>query len=174
MKELVIFSQIAVFTGYLYYIYTKYGVLNSISESYYCLEKERPQWISAIFTLFIWCIGATMVMLFAIESENVAEWKATPFIISAAAFGFLGAAPKFKIKTESTVHVIGAATAIASAFIALLTTYRSYGFLIAFIVTYIILKYLWISEESREIPNITWWIECAAFVLISLALVTNI
>lgn len=89
--------------SYLITIVILFGVLKSISQSYY----EVKGFGKAIFTLFIWSISIPMMII-----------GSTPLMFFAGALlSFVGAAPAFKEEMEGKVHVIGATGGILIGFI---------------------------------------------------------
>src|SRR5574343_1509505 len=89
--------QLISFTGFILFIITKFGVLDSISKSWYMLEKQ-----SWMFTIFTWFVGIPMCFY-----QN-------PFLFFAGAFLiFTGTAAEYKKKMTNVVHFIGAGGAIA-------------------------------------------------------------
>jgi hypothetical protein len=99
--------QVGVFLSYLLYIVWIYGVLSSISESFYELEKEKKRFLfwdrSMMFTVWASCQGIC-VMLSGSNS----------IFTNIAGFGMLlvGIAPYFKDKVAKYVHYAGAVIAI--------------------------------------------------------------
>jgi hypothetical protein len=157
---------IVVFVTYWLFVYFKYGILTSISDSYY---RENNK---ALFTLFIWSIAFPMIILGV---------SVTPLMFFAGAFlAFVGAAPAFKEEQEGTVHIIGATGGISLGYIAMIVAYHQY-YLPAIMGLFAILavpkklpKFLdksWMKWWTNGIPNYTWWIETMAFVLVIINLI---
>lgn len=166
----IILTQVITFVGYTLMIYSLYGVLGSISDSYYKLEKSKKN-TGSYFTGFAWILSGTMIAIFAIGNSPV-------FMLSGVLFGYLGAAPRFKMKTEGLVHTIAATGAIIAALVALWLSFGTWYWLIIYIAIYAILKYTWpLSKENKiifgEIENLTWWIEIAAFIIVILGLIVS-
>ena len=92
--------MLTIFVGYVSWIWARYGVLPSISHSYYSL----PDNLKFIFTLWSWG--------YALPAMIVAS---TPLMFFAGAgICFVGAAAAYREKMTETVHIIGAACAILS------------------------------------------------------------
>ena len=185
-------SQIIIFLSYTYFIYRRYGILKSVSDSFYKL-KEESTLKSTLFTLFIWALGGTMIAVFiSLTPENATDiqvLKAVPFLISGIAAGFLGAAPQFKQKMTSTIHWIGASGLILAAFVGLITAYNAWPWSFAFVAICVFMKWMW-PERTMEyqigymhskaylrftgtVSNYTWWVEGTAFALIVLGLIVK-
>jgi len=172
MKNYEIFLliyAITVFVVYWLFVVIKFGVLPSISDSYY---KENNK---ALFTLFIWSIAFPVIIL-GVEK--------TPLMFFAGAFlAFVGAAPAFKEELERSVHIIGAAGGIILGFLAMIIGYHQYYLPIVMGVFVILAlpkrlpKFLdksWMKWWTNGINNYTWWIETMAFVLIFINLTINL
>jgi hypothetical protein len=137
----------SVFVGYLAVIISKFGVLKSISESYY---RVHP----VIFILFIWTIAVSLGII-----------GNTPLMFMAASFlCFVGAAPAFKSsELEERVHIVGASGGIILGFASLLLDFKLWYLVL-------IMAIFTLYASFIKLKNKTWWIECAAFVLIVLGL----
>lgn len=103
MLTLVILS-LCTLIGYLIGIFIKYGIPESISDSYYYLYYK------VVFTLVMWIVGGFLLPPIMDYTSTVSETQIIPFI---GVFGILlvGAAPRFK-DTERTIHFIGAILAM--------------------------------------------------------------
>jgi hypothetical protein len=103
MLILVILS-LCTLIGYLIGIFIKYGIPESISDSYYYLYYK------VVFTIVIWVVGGFLLPPIMDHTSTVSETQIIPFI---GIFGILlvGAAPRFK-DTERTIHIIGATLAV--------------------------------------------------------------
>ena len=103
MKTLAFISFI-IFIGYILFILFRFGLLPSISQSYYALEGEKKGLGVVFYLVFMTMIFTLIPYWLEITSEN------TQFIafLSAAGLGFVGAAPAFKLDLEGKVHVISA------------------------------------------------------------------
>ena len=142
--------QFVIFTSYILYVYYRFGVLNSISESWYKLQTIKQ---SYLFTLF--CFGIGFLMLFNGSDQS-------PFyFLSGAGLGFTGAAAAFKSKGAYTdiIHMVGAAFAILFGSIGL---WYEFGIYIPFVIILLtgILTYL------IKIKNSTWWFEIISFAIL--------
>lgn len=148
-----------VFISYVVGVYLKYGVLKSISESYYRIKNK------ALFTLFIWSVSIPTII--------VGE---TPLLFFAGALlSFVGAAPAFREDVEGKVHVVGATGGIILGFASMAFEFHNYwlagimlGFL-AFALPKRLPKKL-DKEWINGITNYTWWIEIVAFSLLAYGL----
>lgn len=150
--------MLLVFAGYVSWIWAKYGVLPSISHSYYMLPKN----LQFLFTL--WCWG------YAIPAMIVAS---TPLMFFAGAgIAFVGAAAAYREKMTETVHIVGAVSGIL---FSQLSTIIDFGMwyvtaIYAAIAIPLALTRL-IKFKGMEIcPNRTWWIEILAFIAMAFVL----
>jgi hypothetical protein len=90
---LLVFSCI-IFVSYVVLIWKRFGILPSISDSYYAF----PGGAKTLFASFITCIAIPVIIV-----------GNTPLMFFAGFFlAFVGCAPAFKLGEEKTVHKIGA------------------------------------------------------------------
>lgn len=142
--------ELLTFLSYLISVTTKYGILNSISESYYRIKNK---WC---FTFFIWGISVPIIML-GVEKNSM-------FFFAGALLAFVGASPAFKNKDiESIVHIIGATGGIALANLALFLCGCYY-------ISIILLTFIFYATYS-DMKNSTWWIEIASFISVNIGLI---
>ena len=130
---------------YLSYIYFKFGVLSSISDSYYKIKEK------GLFTIFIWSIAFPVAIL------------GNSFIMMLAAIflAFVGAAPAFKEDMTEQVHVIGAIGGIILGYIGLIFQYHQLIIPAIFGI---------LAFAIRKKKNKTWWTEIAALMGIMIEL----
>lgn len=134
--------QIVVFTSFIGYIWMKYGVQSSISDSWYALGKSGP-----LFTLFLWIIGVSMCTM-----GNL--W----YFLAGSCLCFTGGAAEFKQRITSKVHVVGAIGGISLSLLGLWIDGVRYP-AVVFLLTAVILYKL-------QVPKVTWWVEISAFAAI--------
>lgn len=149
--------QILIFISYVTFIVIKFGVLSSISESWYKLEEWKRN-SGILFTLFCWGIG----FLMPFHTLGDTGW----FVGSGAGLIFVGAATMFKSTAAYTnvVHMVGAFFCITFGFLGLGFQYHQWYPLIVFLISVIPL-YFTIKK------NRTWWIEMLAFTSIGVGLI---
>lgn len=138
------FLMLFVFFSYVGFVIFKYGIQDSISESYYCLPKKYK----FIFTLFCWgfavpaiIIGSTALMFFA-----------------GVGILFVGTAAAFKEKMTYEVHMTGAILSICCSQISLFIDFGIYYLLPIFVISSLIILLL-----RKKITKYFWWIELLAF-----------
>ena len=139
--------QIIVFLSYVIGIVSKYGVLPSISDSWYSL----PLGWKSLFTFFTWGIGIPMLL-----------YGTLPLFISGAGLCFVGAATQFKMKESYTrlIHFAGAAVGIVTPLIYFLWSFNvGLPFAIQLVGSLII----W---NSKEFNNKLWWVEILGFLMV--------
>lgn len=138
--------QLFVFVGYVSFITIKFGILPSISDSWY--HETFKQKI--LFWLFCAIIGATMV----IKQELL-------FVVSGVGIGITGVMAAFKsdIKAVAVLHSVGAYTSILAALAGQCIYEHEFYSPAAFIVLF-----AWIN--TLKVNNRTFWIEVAAFICI--------
>lgn len=151
MKIYLLVWLILSFTTYIAVIVKKYGVLKSISDSYYVMKYKH------VFTFFIWNIGLSFIFL----GETGWMFGAGGFLC------FVGTAPMFKEEFEGKVHSIGAIGGIALGFVSLLINFHQIYPLVFMVAGIGLMKIF-------KIKNQTWWIEILAFVIMIVGLSINI
>lgn len=140
-------SMIVVFVGYVSYIWNKYGVLESISESYYRLPDNQK----ILFTLFCWLFAIPAIIL-----GNTAL-----MFVAGGGIAFVGAAAQFKQDMTKSVHYGGA---IIGILFSQLSIFFDFHMLYVNIISLIITSILFIFH--KKCINYFWWIELTAFASI--------
>lgn len=138
--------KVLLFVSFLGWVWHRYGVQDSISDSWYALEKKH-----ALFTLFLWGIGFSMCVVGGLTENGF-------YFFSGAFLCFTGAAAEFKQDMTKTVHYVGAVGSIVLAFAGLLIN-GSWIPLALFVVGAVVMY------RSKKVTHKTWWIECLAFFI---------
>lgn len=140
-----------VFVVYVFGVWMKYGILPSISHSYY---EHYEKWL---FFLFMLGIGLPITLM---ATSGLLFFSGVLFILC-------GCAPAFKYNKyslEDELHVIGAEGGISLAILALVITYGQWWVLPTMLIpTGYMMK--------KKVKNHTWWIEILAFVIIALGFI---
>jgi hypothetical protein len=139
----------AIFFTYIAFIWVRYGVQPSVSESYYCL----PEKYKFVFTLVMW--GFTLPLMIAANSLLM-------FIAGSGIF-FVGAAAAFKQPMTRTVHYVAAAVGIAFGVVWII----SVGLWWLPLMYVLCSASFWFVLDEEKI----WWIEILSFTLIILAFI---
>ena len=141
------------FFGYIYLITTLYGVQPSVSESYYRLPRNM-QWL---FTIATWGY-ALPAMIIGLELTGNGL-----VFLSGAGIAFVGASPLFHEKGISrTVHMIGAITGIGAMLVFMAVIGQWYTAILFMLLSLLVVAVKWLRDD------ITWWVEIAAYISISL------
>lgn len=141
---LLTFSSV-LFISYISYIWSKHGVRQSLSETYYALGKNK----NSIFTLFWWFF---MIPVMFVSS--------TPLIFFAGAgICFVGALPSFRNRLEGKVHTISAAVGIILSMVSMVLDFHYWISAISFVLISLLIILL-------KIRNRTWWIEITAVIVL--------
>jgi hypothetical protein len=146
-------TMLTVFVSYVAYIWAKYGVLKSISQSYYELpEKLRP-----LFTFFCWGFALPAIIL---GSSGL-------MFLAGSGIAFVGAAAAFQEKMTQEVHMVGAGTGVLASQLAIILQYHMWPVSAVFFGVSLILLFLgW----QKIAPKKIWWIEILAFLSICIVL----
>ena len=142
----LLFVQLFIFLGYMTFILDWFGILPSISDSWYSLPLKY-KWT---FTLFCWGIGIPMLF-----------YGPLLLFLSGVGLSFVGAATQFKMKESYTkyVHFTGAAVGIFLPVVFLYTLGIWYPLLILTMFGLYLLIF-------KNIPNKLWWFEVISFLCI--------
>jgi len=155
MNELALFiTMVSVFVGYVGFIWWKYGVLKSISQSYY----ELPKSYNFIFTLALWGFAFPAMIL------------GTPLtglmFFAAGGIMFTGAAAAFMEEMTRTVHFVGAGAGVLFSQLAISLVFGMWPVTLAFVISSLLLLLYRNKINNTHI----WWIEVLAFVSIVVVL----
>jgi len=146
-KVILYIIQLLVFLSYVSFIWIKYGVQKSISESYYALPKK----INFLFTFFCWGFSIPLIII----GDNALMFLAGSGIV------FVGAAAQIKEKMTRQVHMVSAYAGIILSQVAIGVVYKMYYVNISFIISALIFFLL-----RKYMIDFVWWIEIVAFISI--------
>jgi len=148
--------MVIVFSSYVSFIWLKYGIQRSISNSYYRL----PNRLKFLFTLFCWGFAYPAMML----SLNPLMFFAGTLIC------LVGVASAFKSnKILHISHMVGAYGGVALSMISIWIDFNMWYLTVAFIV----ISGLLMMFKNKLKNNQIWWIEILAFSSICYALFIN-
>jgi hypothetical protein len=127
------------------FIWSKYGVLPSISDSYY----ELPKQINFLFTLFCWGFAFPAMIVGISLTDNFLMFFAT------AGICFVGAAPNFN-GIDGKMHKISAILGVIFSQASIAFDFHMYYVNIIFCALFALILLM-------KIKNYVWWIELVAF-----------
>ncbi len=145
--------QFLVFISYVYFIFKKYGVLFSISSSWYELPKDK-WWL---FTMFTWGIGVPALLLAITLNQPL--WGVVGMLMCIT--GISGAVKQDM--TINLVHNIGALGSILVGCLALILIGWWYSLVGLVLIT--------ILFRIFKLNNFVWWFEISSFLLIESGLI---
>lgn len=136
-----------IFVYYIGFIVYRFGVLPSISESYYKLQPLRT---SFLFTLFCWSLSTLMLF----QTNETTAW----FFASGAGLAFVGVATMFKWAGLyiNKIYDIGAGVGITCALVGLGVEYNNW-------ISTAVFVGIGVTLSSFKVKNRIWWIEITAF-----------
>ena len=146
--NILFWIMLSVFVTYVGFIWIRYGIQPSISESYYKL----PQSLKWMFTIFCWG--------FAVPAAIIGVTLTNNFLMFLAAAGicFVGAAAEFKQSLTKNVHMIGAYCGILFSQLSILF-YFNLPVVVATTLLLLIICQLYVKNK-------VWWQELIAFTAI--------
>jgi hypothetical protein len=145
-------TMLTIFIGYVATIWAIYGVLPSISESFYRLPKKY----NFIFTLALWG--------FAFPAIIIGVPTTALMFFAGAGIMFVGAAAQFKQELTKTVHFVGAGAGVVLSQIAIATTYGMWPITAAFVLLSVLILLFRNKIKNTEL----WWIEILSFISIAI------
>ena len=150
MIELFVFSQI-IFFSYLVFIIAKYGILKSISNSYYMLPRKY----NFLFTFFCWGFAIPVIIIGTPQTGLM--------FFAGAGIAFVGAAAQIKQLMTYKVHMVGALGGILLSQMATIFVYDMWY--ITLICALLVPLFYFTNKR-------TWifWMEVVCFIAISVVL----
>jgi len=143
--------SLIIFISYSIIILNLFGVLQSVSASYYSLKKYGDL---GVFTMFCWGVAFPLLIYWIEFSQS--DWNFLPFL-ACSGLMFVGASPAFRdLEFEEKVHTISALICLICSYLwALLfgNFYLALGCMLFSLVLY------FISRKNR-----IYWIEMIAFM----------
>ena len=132
-----------IFVSYVLFVYFKYGVLTSISTSWYRLPPKQK------ILFYFFCISIGILLLF---QDNLF------FFLSGAGIIFTGTAAAYEEKMTNIVHFSGAVICIVMALLGLSIDHQIYFPLLSIPISLVIFL--------AKTKNFLWWIEIVCFLFI--------
>lgn len=148
MKRILLLTSFTIFTLYIIGVMLIYGVLPSISDSYYHI----PEGYKLIFSIALIGFAFPIIMF----DKKVLNFIAGGLIC------FVAVSPEFKIKYEGDIHYICAVGGVLFGMLSLWINYKGWRYVVGFILIAVVV--------ILTIPNATWWVEVLAFYLIVISL----
>lgn len=146
--------MVGVFFTYLGFILLKYGILPSISDSWYHLSKK----LKPLFTLFCWGIAFPAMII----GLTISEGNQFQFLIFLGASGimFVGVAPDFMSKNglDKKIHRIAAIVGVVANTLYAYLVFPS----LWYIPTIFVISTLILFAFKRKVQEILW-IEVLSF-----------
>lgn len=143
--------QITVFLLYVAYVTKRFGVLDSLSESWYLLERGNP-----LFTLF--CLGIGLPMFFQSTGHS------TFFFLAGIGLVSIGIVALYEKAFKRCLHYSGTTAAVIGTILGIMCDSGVWWPLPALIVSALAISF-W-----KGIENKIWWTEMATFTILSASL----
>ena len=151
MEISLIITSFLVFTAYLYFVYRKFGILTSISESFYYI-KNRP-----LFLVWSW-LSSIPLLILAQQEKHLFLFLAGTCL---AIVGFASDARWTRV--TGFVHGLFAKLAVVFAFASFIFDLGLWWYSILIFVAMALMYF-------KKIKNDTYWIEVLAYYAIIIAL----
>ena len=149
----MLYLTISIIIVYLVYVYFRYGMLDSISESY--------RYTGMLFQG--WCIAVGVLLFISIYKES-------PMVLFPS-FGFVvvGLAPKYYMEWQKVIHYYGALFIIVRGCTLVIFNYDVF---LGILITGVITAVFFITSRYRMNRRILW-VELISIVLIISAILWN-
>lgn len=141
--------MLSVFVGYVMFITLQYGVLSSISESYYRL----PNKLKFLFTGFCWGFAFPAIILGA-------NFGSFLIPLAGGMICMVGAATAFKLKFEGLLHTIAAVGGIILSQLSIIFEFHGMYYITILLALYCLLIVI------MKVENKVFWIEIGSFLTI--------
>lgn len=151
--SIAVVIMLVVFLTWLIYIIVRFGIPSSISDSFYMMEEKKK---NSGWWFMGFCLGMAAPIVLFIEINGM-------FFLPIAGIGFLGAAPQYRRKMTSTIHVAGASIGIVGMLIVIGIVFNNWWCIGASLLAVGLLRLF-------KAPNITTWEETSAIVAIAVGL----
>jgi hypothetical protein len=150
IRMIIPIIQLTIFVLYILYIYNKFGVLSSISESWYKLQDIKKSYLFTLFCMLIGCL-----MFFNGTGNSVF------YFLSGVGLCFSGTAAAFRSKGAYTniVHFTGAGFAVLFGAMGL---WYEFGNYIPLLIIFLSGLFMLLTKFS----NFLWWFEITSFLAI--------
>ncbi len=142
------------FISYLVYIAIKYGILPSMSASYYALRDAGNKWMFIIFMYYL----AISLLLVASLNPHLHAWT---FFVAGSAAAFVGIAARYRDKMDERIHVGAAYSLIIFNLLGIGLVFSNFWPTYIFIVLGLVMAIF-----KEKIKNFGYWIEVLAFACI--------
>ena len=149
LSTILFILMVTVFLSYVTFIWSKYGVQKSISESYYVLPLKW-NWL---FVAFCWLFAFPAMIL------GSSFWM----VFAGGGIVFVGAAAAMHTLPTRTIHVAGAAGGMILGCLAMIFQYHMW-YMAAGVLALALLSLLLDKKHAM------WWTEIAVFTAISITL----
>jgi hypothetical protein len=149
-------AQVVIFTTYLFIVVGYFGVLDSISKSYYEFGKRG---YSTAFVIFLWSICLGLILQQWVYTYK--EITSMLFVITAFFLAVVPITGNYMDKRAGPIHYISSVMSIALGFLIIIVedwpSWKGFIPLVAYGSTVML---------TRKWNNFTWWTEVFAFACI--------
>ncbi len=143
-----------IFISYLVHVYIRFGILPSISASYYALRRDGNKWLFIIFMYYL----AVSLLLVASLNPHPMAWT---FFVAGSAAAFVGIAARYREKLDERIHVGAAYSLIIFNLLGIGLVFSNFWPAYFFIVLGLVGAIF-----QNKIKNFGYWTEVLAFVCI--------
>jgi len=153
MNIILLILSIAVFSAFTLFVKNKYGVQHSISASIKVLTGILEK------SYYSWFILGVAIPMMIVSNTALGWWAGALLSIDAAA---VSAGDRLQI----FLHCFGADAGIAVGMLMLILNFHLW-WLVAIFALFCLYALI------KKIPNIAWWIETAAFMIVTVGLLIS-
>jgi hypothetical protein len=152
MGYILLVTSLVVFTTYVAIIWHKYGILSSISASFYKLPQNRR----LLFTFALWGFSFPVIIYAGLVDSPL-------LFLAGSSIAFTGSAAAYnRSKLDLTVHIVSAQAGVIAGAVHNIVYLHDYYIAVAVAIIALIIY--------KKVDKYVWWVEVLAFYYIIIRL----
>ena len=152
MNYILLTLSLVIFTTYTVLIWHKYGILSSISASFYKLPQNKR----LLFTFALWGFSFPVIIYAGLVDSPL-------LFLAGASIAFTGAAAAYnRSKLDLTVHIVSAQAGVIAGVAHNIVYLHDYYIAVAVAIIALIIY--------KKVDKYVWWVEVLAFYYIIIRL----